>query len=82
MDKVAHSAKAMFQDGVYVLRPAFESSLDDASAAAAAAIPVEKIAGPLMLISGTDDQVWPSVPTRTSSSSGGRLQAFPMPTRT
>jgi dienelactone hydrolase len=48
------------RDGLLDDRPAFESSLANQPAAAAAVIPVEKIAGPLLLISGTDDQAWPS----------------------
>ena len=43
-----------------VERPAFEEPLKDASAVAPAVIPVERIAGPLLLVSGTDDQLWPS----------------------
>ncbi|MEM5400139.1 acyl-CoA thioester hydrolase/BAAT C-terminal domain-containing protein [Paraburkholderia unamae] len=40
--------------------PAFESALRDAAAVARARIPVERIAGPILLISGTDDGFWPS----------------------
>ncbi|WP_321960658.1 acyl-CoA thioesterase/bile acid-CoA:amino acid N-acyltransferase family protein [Paraburkholderia sp. J7] len=40
--------------------PAFESALGDAEAVARARIPVERIAGPVLLISGTDDGFWPS----------------------
>jgi dienelactone hydrolase len=36
------------------------ASLDDKEAVAKAAIPVEKINGPVLLISGKDDQLWPS----------------------
>jgi len=32
----------------------------DAATVAKAAIPVEKIGGPILLISGTDDQIWPA----------------------
>jgi BAAT / Acyl-CoA thioester hydrolase C terminal len=38
----------------------FERRLDDANAIAPAVIPVERIAGPLLLVAGTDDQLWPS----------------------
>jgi dienelactone hydrolase len=40
--------------------PIFISRLEDTIAAANAAIPVERINGPVLLISGEDDQVWPS----------------------
>jgi len=42
------------------LRPIFESSLRDAAAVSRATIPVERIGGPVLLISGRDDQIWPS----------------------
>lgn len=45
----------------YIERQAFEGPLkDDTSTIASAVIPVERIAGPLLLISGTDDELWPS----------------------
>lgn len=40
--------------------PIFLRRLEDTIAAAQAAIPVERINGPVLLISGDDDQVWPS----------------------
>ncbi len=40
--------------------PAILDVLRDASAVARAAIPVEKIRGPVLLVSGVDDQLWPS----------------------
>ena len=42
------------------LTPGFLAALEDAEAVAAAEIPVERINGPVLLISGTDDAVWPS----------------------
>jgi dienelactone hydrolase len=39
---------------------AFHTPLRDPAAVAAARIPVERIRGPVMLISGTDDGFWPS----------------------
>jgi dienelactone hydrolase len=42
------------------LTPGFVASLSDAATVSAAEIPVERINGPVLLISGTDDQVWPS----------------------
>jgi dienelactone hydrolase len=40
----------------------YERALENEAAIAAAEIAVEKIHGPLLLISGTDDQMWPSTP--------------------
>ncbi|MBO1113246.1 acyl-CoA thioesterase/bile acid-CoA:amino acid N-acyltransferase family protein [Bordetella petrii] len=40
--------------------PAFHTPLAHAPSVAAARIPVERIAGPVMLVSGTDDGFWPS----------------------
>jgi fermentation-respiration switch protein FrsA (DUF1100 family) len=42
------------------LLPAYAAGLRDQRAAHRAAIPVERIAAPLLLISGQDDQVWPA----------------------
>ena len=40
--------------------PFYLASLDNKEAVASATIPVEKINGPVLLISGKDDQLWPS----------------------
>ncbi len=42
------------------LTPAFLEAMEKKEALEAAAIPVEKINGPILLISGDDDQMWPS----------------------
>jgi pimeloyl-ACP methyl ester carboxylesterase len=42
------------------LRPGFLASLLDKKSGITAEIPVERVNGPVLLISGTDDQVWPS----------------------
>ena len=42
------------------LTPGFLAGLSDEAAVTAAEIPVERINGPVLLISGSDDQVWPS----------------------
>jgi dienelactone hydrolase len=47
-------------DGPVALRPMFEAALVDAAAIRAAEIPVERCRGPLLLVSGDDDQMWPS----------------------
>ncbi len=44
------------------LTRAYAAALHDRAAVDAAAIPVEDIAAPLLLLSGSDDQVWPSGP--------------------
>jgi dienelactone hydrolase len=40
--------------------PIYRSHLQDEAAVERATIPVERIAGPVLLVSGTDDQMWPS----------------------
>jgi dienelactone hydrolase len=40
--------------------PGFVAGLSDTAATLAAEIPVERINGPVLLISGSDDQVWPA----------------------
>ena len=40
--------------------PVILGALRDANAVARAAIPVERIKGPVLLVSGADDQMWPS----------------------
>ena len=42
------------------LRAAFETMMRDEAAMARAAIPVERINGPVLLVSATRDEVWPS----------------------
>jgi dienelactone hydrolase len=42
------------------MTPGFLAGLSDKEATKAAEIPVERINGPVLLISGADDQVWPS----------------------
>ncbi len=39
---------------------AYRAGLKDAKAVAKAVIPAERIAGPVLLVSATDDQIWPS----------------------
>ena len=54
-------------------RALYERALGDETAVAAASVPVEKIEAPVLLISGTDDRLWPS--TRLSEMAIGRLEA-------
>lgn len=44
----------------FPLTPAFQTALRSKSAVERATIPVERTNGPLLMISGTDDQMWPS----------------------
>jgi uncharacterized protein len=55
----------------------YERALKNETAVAAAEIALEKIDGPLLLISGTDDQMWPS--TRLSEMAIERLKAHDHP---
>jgi dienelactone hydrolase len=59
------------------LTPGFLAALDDTEAVAAAEIPVERINGPVLLISGTDDAVWPA--TTLSEFAVRRLRAHGHP---
>lgn len=58
------------------LRPLFERGLERASEARvrAATIPVEKIGGPILLVTGADDRVWPAerLATRAMARLDGR----------
>ena len=57
--------------------PIFESSLRDRAAVERAMIPVERIRGPVLMISGTDDGMWPS--TAMSELAARRLAAHGHP---
>jgi dienelactone hydrolase len=57
--------------------PCFETALKDVQAAQTAAIPVERICGPVLMISGTDDQLWPS--TMMSEMVSDRLKSHGHP---
>lgn len=46
--------------GNVALRPMYERALADTEARERATTPLEQIAGPILLISGTDDQLWPA----------------------
>jgi len=74
---------APFDDGPEPHRheAALSTALEDAAAVARARIPVERIRGPVLLLSGTDDGSWPS--TRYSRMVETALQAsgHPWPVR-
>lgn len=60
-----------------VLAPIYERALDDEDAVKRAAIPVERIRGPVLLVSGADDRLWPS--SRLSEMVIERLEAHGHP---
>ncbi len=61
----------------FSFRPFYERALGDERAVAAASIAVENINGPVMLISGGDDQLWTSA--RLSEVAMKRLHAHDHP---
>jgi uncharacterized protein len=66
-------SESFFEDRPISTRAFYERALRDETAVAAAGIPIEKIEAPVLLISGTDDQLWPS--TRLSEMAIERLEA-------
>ncbi|MDQ2904471.1 MAG: acyl-CoA thioesterase/BAAT N-terminal domain-containing protein [Chloroflexota bacterium] len=52
----------IFRARAFPLRTMFLTTLKDREHLAEATIPVENIQGPILLISGDDDQMWPSTP--------------------
>ena len=68
---------SLFGGRPVVGRAFYERALEDAGAVAAASIAVEKIAGPVLLISGTNDELWPS--TLLSEMTVERLRAHRHP---
>lgn len=57
--------------------PVYEAALRDEDAVAEAAIPVERAAGPVLLLSGGDDRVWPSAPMGERLAQRARLGDTP-----
>jgi dienelactone hydrolase len=58
-DAAARHEQVLRQEPV-ALRPWFLGNLEHGEAVAQATIPVERITGPVLLLSGEDDQMWPS----------------------
>jgi dienelactone hydrolase len=58
--------------GPIALTPGFLAGLEDHAAVERALIPVERVNGPILLVSGDDDQMWPS--SRYASMIMGRLR--------
>ena len=63
------------------LRGAFEKMMGDTQAMEAAAIKVENIAGPILLMSGTTDEQWPSMEMSDSMMKRLERNSFPYPTQ-
>ena len=58
--EIAAMAEASLEGRPISTRAFYERALEDKVAVDTASIPVERIDGPVMLISGTDDGLWPS----------------------
>jgi hypothetical protein len=58
--EISTAVRALSQSTPVRRSPLFHRRLEDTAAVARATIPVERIHGPVLLISGRDDQVWPS----------------------
>lgn len=71
--------ESFLEDRPISTRDLYERALQDEAAVAAASIPVEEIEAPVLLISGTDDRLWPS--TRLSEMAIERLKAHERPFR-
>jgi dienelactone hydrolase len=69
--------ESLIEDRPIGTRAFYERALLDEAAVAAASVPVEKIEAPVLLISGTDDRLWPS--TRLSEMAIERLKAHDRP---
>lgn len=67
----------LYADDPIRLEPLFGDVLGDEEAVGAAAIPIERTNGPILLISGEDDAIWPA--TRMASAVVQRAAARDMP---
>jgi uncharacterized protein len=74
---VMAAIEGFFSGGPTSLTILHESALEDEAAVEQAEIAVERINGPLLLISGTDDRLWPS--TRLSEIAMERLRRYEHP---
>lgn len=61
------------------LTPMYRAALRDAGAVARATIPVERINGPVLLLSGEDDQMWPSATLAEIAMERLRVHGHPYP---
>lgn len=60
VDRIRNDAVDPDSDGILILTPAFLRALENEERATAGAIEVEKINGPILMVSGRDDALWPS----------------------
>lgn len=58
--RIRNDAAALDDEGAVALTPAYLAALNDVERAEAAAIEVERINGPILLIAGKADALWPS----------------------
>ena len=77
ISEMVHMSQLFFTSFLVIGRIFYERALDDEKAVAAASIAVEKINGPVLVVSGTDDQMWPS--TYFSEMVIERLKAYDHP---
>jgi dienelactone hydrolase len=74
--RVSNEAVPPDEEGVIRLAPAYLAFLEDEARAARAVIPVERINGPILLISGTHDTLWPSTRLGTLVEERARANGF------
>jgi dienelactone hydrolase len=74
--RVRNDAVRPDEHGVIRLTPAFLTFLEDDKRAEASMIPVERINGPILLISGMDDALWPSTHFGTLVEERARAHGF------
>ncbi len=70
-------AAVFFEREPYMAEPWYRVNLEDASARDACAIPVERIGGPVLLLSGEDDAMWPATAMAELVMERLRKHAFP-----
>jgi uncharacterized protein len=75
--EMVRMTESLLEDRPISTRAFYERALQNEAAVAAATVPVEKIEAPVLLISGTDDRLWPS--TRLSEMAMERLEAHDRP---
>ncbi len=75
--EMVRMTESLLGDRPISTRAFYDRALRDETAVAAASVPVEKIEAPVLLISGTDDGLWPSM--RLSEMAIERLKAHDHP---
>lgn len=75
--EMVRMTESIFDGRPISTRGFYEHALENETAVAAASIAVEKIEAPMLLVSGTDDRLWPS--TRLSEMAIERLRAHDHP---